>query len=72
MPKILIQNGRVIDPSQEMDRVTNLLVEEGKVVAYDVEPTGDESQVIDAHRQDRLTRLDRYACASPRAGLRRC
>ena len=48
MPKILIQNGRVIDPSQEMDRVTNLLVEEGKVVAYDVEPTGDESQVIDA------------------------
>ncbi|MGD9125786.1 MAG: dihydroorotase [Planctomycetia bacterium] len=48
MSKILIQNGRVIDPSQEMDRVTNLLVEDGKIVAYDVEATDSETQVIDA------------------------
>ncbi|MEE8451032.1 MAG: dihydroorotase [Thermoguttaceae bacterium] len=47
MPKILIQNGRVIDPSQEMDRVTSLLIEDGRIAAYDVEPTGQET-IVDA------------------------
>jgi dihydroorotase len=47
MPNLLIQNGRVIDPSQEMDRVTNLLVVDGQVAAFDVMPTGQEV-VIDA------------------------
>ena len=47
MPSILIQNGRVIDPSQGMDRVTNLLVADGKIAAYDATPTGQEA-VIDA------------------------
>ena len=47
MPRILITNGRVIDPSQKLDRVMNLLIEDGKIAAYDVEPTGDET-VIDA------------------------
>ncbi|WDI43292.1 dihydroorotase [Bremerella sp. P1] len=47
MLKTLIQNGRVIDPSQEIDRVTNLLIEEGRIAAIDVEPT-DEMKVIDA------------------------
>ena len=32
---ILIEGGRVIDPSQEMDRVTNLLVDDGRIAAYD-------------------------------------
>ena len=36
---ILIQNGRVIDPSQQMDRVTNLLVDDGRIAGYDVRPT---------------------------------
>ena len=36
MSGILITNGRVVDPSQSMDRVTNILIEEGKVAAYDV------------------------------------
>lgn len=44
--RTLIRAGRVIDPSQEMDRVTNLLVEDGRIAAYDVEP--DCEQTIDA------------------------
>ena len=47
MPPLLIQNGRVIDPSQEMDRVTNLLIADGRIAAYDAKPTGGET-VIDA------------------------
>jgi predicted amidohydrolase len=47
MPPTLIVNGRVIDPSQGMDRVTNLLVNEGRIAAYDAAPTGQED-VIDA------------------------
>lgn len=37
---ILIEGGRVIDPSQQMDRVTNLLLADGRVAAYDVPPDG--------------------------------
>ena len=47
MPKLLIQNGRVIDPSQEMDRVTNLLIADGRIDAYDATSDGQET-VIDA------------------------
>jgi dihydroorotase len=47
MPKILIQNGRVIDPSQQLDRVMNLLLVDGKIADYDVNPRGDE-QILDA------------------------
>lgn len=47
MPNLLLQNGRVIDPSQGMDRVTNLLIVEGRIAAYDAAPTGRET-VIDA------------------------
>ena len=46
MPNLLLQNGRVIDPSQGMDRVTNLLVADGQIAAYDATPTGQET-VID-------------------------
>ena len=35
MSRILIQNGRVIDPSQGLDRVTNLLIDDGRIAAYD-------------------------------------
>ena len=47
MSRTLIVSGRVIDPSQNLDRVMNLLIEAGKIVAYDVIPRGDE-KVIDA------------------------
>ena len=44
---ILIQDGRVIDPSQQMDRVTNLLISDGRIAAYDAAPSGGET-IIDA------------------------
>src|SRR5215471_6600512 len=42
MSGILIKNGRVIDPSQELDRVTNLLLRDGRVAAYDASENGQE------------------------------
>jgi dihydroorotase len=44
---LLIQNGRVIDPSQQMDRVTNLLVADGRIAAFDAKP-GGEHTIIEA------------------------
>ncbi len=44
---LLIEGGRVIDPSQDLDRVTNVLVEDGRIAAYDAVATGGED-VIDA------------------------
>ncbi|MDZ7618481.1 MAG: dihydroorotase [Patescibacteria group bacterium] len=44
---IFIQNGRVIDPSQGIDRIMSLRIADGRIAAYDVSPeAGDE--VIDA------------------------
>jgi dihydroorotase len=47
MPNLLIQNGRVIDPSEGTDRVTNLLIADGRIAAYDATPSRQET-VIDA------------------------
>jgi len=47
MTRILIRNGRLIDPTQQLDRVTNLLIEEGHIAAIDVESNGQET-IIDA------------------------
>jgi dihydroorotase len=46
MSRTLLQNGRVIDPSQQLDRITNVLIENGRIAAYDVGPTG-QMQVLD-------------------------
>lgn len=45
---LLIHNGRVIDPSQNLDRVASLAIRDGKIEAYDAVDTGDFDQVIDA------------------------
>ena len=42
---ILITNGRVIDPSQNMDRVTNVLIENGRITGYDILPSGREREI---------------------------
>ncbi|MEN6556923.1 MAG: dihydroorotase [Thermoguttaceae bacterium] len=47
MPNLLIQNGRVIDPSQGMDRVTNVLIAEGRIAAYDASSSSRDT-VLDA------------------------
>lgn len=46
MSQLLITSGRVIDPSQGLDRVMNLLIEGGRIAAYDTAPDGIET--IDA------------------------
>ncbi len=47
MSRILIENGRVIDPSQSLDRITNLLVEDGRISGYDI-PPHEDFQILDA------------------------
>ena len=44
---ILLEGGRVIDPSQGMDRTTNLLIEDGRIAAYDALAASGQ-EVIDA------------------------
>lgn len=43
MTKLLITGGRVIDPSQKLDRVTNLLIENGRIAGYDVPQNGQDT-----------------------------
>jgi dihydroorotase len=51
MPRVVVANGRVIDPSQGLDRVTSVLIEDGRIAALDASPRSDD-QVIDA--RDRI------------------
>lgn len=47
MPTTLITNGRVIDPSRQIDRIANVLIRDGKIAGIDPpDPQADE--VIDA------------------------
>lgn len=41
MSSLLLINGRVIDPAQNVDRVTNVLLRDGKVAGLDVAVSGD-------------------------------
>lgn len=47
MSRLLIQNGRVIDPTQGLDRITGVLIEQGRIVSLDA-GAGGVDQVIDA------------------------
>ena len=52
--KLLIKNGRLIDPSNRFDGIADILLEEGKVIRIGKklpEPNPDEGDVIDAHHQ---------------------
>lgn len=46
MGTLLLRGGRVIDPSQRLDRVTNLLVDNGRIAGYDVAENGQD-RVVD-------------------------
>lgn len=47
--KLRIQNGRLIDPSQNVDKVTDLFIDNHKVVAIGDAPAGfEEAEVVDA------------------------
>ena len=47
MPRTLITGGRVIDPSQSLDRVMNVSIEDGRIAGYDVARNGQET-IVDA------------------------
>ena len=46
--KILVKNGRVLNPATNLDEIADVLVEDGKVVAIEKEITEDADKVIDA------------------------
>ena len=46
--KILIKNGRVVDPSQNLDKVCDLLVEDGKVKAIGNDLKAEGAELFDA------------------------
>ena len=73
MGRLLIHNGRVVDPSQGLDRIVNLLIEDGRIADVDVEASGD-CQVLDATDcivatglVDRQVELRESACEEDRA-----
>jgi len=48
--KLLIKNGRVIDPSSETDDTLDILIEKGKIVEIKAKIENKEAKVIDASR----------------------
>lgn len=46
--KLLIKNGRLIDPRQKLDKVTDLLIENGRVLSIGRPPATNSTPVIDA------------------------
>ena len=49
--KILIKNGRILNPATNMDKIADLLIEDDKVKASEKEITEDADKVIDASGQ---------------------
>jgi dihydroorotase len=52
MSRILIRDGRVIDPAQQIDRVSSLLVVDGHIAQWDVGTSVEADVVLDA--RDRI------------------
>jgi dihydroorotase len=48
MGSILIKNGRVIDPAQEIDEVTNLAIKDGSIAAVGGQAPSSADEVVDA------------------------
>ncbi|MGC4004568.1 MAG: amidohydrolase family protein [Pirellulales bacterium] len=47
MKRLLIQNGRVIDPANHVDRVTNVSIVGGRIAAFDAHPS-PQDEILDA------------------------
>src|SRR5690349_5388792 len=45
---LLIKNGRVLDPSQNIDRVADVLIEDGRVAGIDDSIGNSQAEVLDA------------------------
>ena len=46
--KQLIKNGRVIDPANKMDKIADVLIDEGKIAAIGTNLTAEDAALIDA------------------------
>lgn len=49
MMKVLIKNGRVIDPASKLDKVSDLLIEDGKIAEIKTALSVKSDQIIDAN-----------------------
>ena len=67
MSQILIRNGRIIDPANEIDTTGDLLIRDGKIDRIDDRIETDASQTVDATGVDCYAGLNRYARSSPGA-----
>lgn len=50
MAEVLLKNGRIVDPSQRLDRVADLLLRDGKVIGVDQAPADDATILDCEHR----------------------
>ncbi len=47
MKRLLIRNGRVIDPANKVDRITNILISDGRIAAFDASAS-PQDEIIEA------------------------
>lgn len=47
--KLLIKNGLVVDPKNNLEKICDVLVEDGKIkgVGENIDPVGEETEVIE-------------------------
>ncbi|HIF93118.1 MAG TPA: dihydroorotase [Myxococcales bacterium] len=48
MARLLIRNGRLLDPSQDLDGALDCLVEDGRIARIDVDISADGAEILDA------------------------
>ncbi|NLB89095.1 MAG: dihydroorotase, partial [Syntrophomonadaceae bacterium] len=46
--RLLIKNGRVIDPANNLDTITDILIAEGKIIEIKPELEDEQAEIIDA------------------------
>ena len=45
---LLIKNGRVLDPSQNLDHVADVLIEDGRIAAIETSIENSDAEIVDA------------------------
>ncbi len=67
---LLLKNGRVIDPSQGIDQVGDLLIVDGRIAGIGKPAPSGEGETMDCSGTGDRAGADRYARPSARAGIR--
>ena len=65
MRRILIRNGRIIDPANEIDTTGDLLIRDGKIDRIDDQIEVEASETVDANGANCYAGFGRYARSSP-------